>query len=49
MDAGGKIIYPPPQAREVFEPTEVGDLREEPLDKMVEQVTEENGMFSMIK
>ena len=49
VDAGGEIVYPPPQAREVFEPTEVGYLRAEPLDKMVEQVTEENGMFSMIK
>ena len=49
VDAGGEIVYPPPQAREVFEPMEVEYLRAEPLDKIVEQVPEENGMFSMIK
>ena len=39
MDAGGKIIYPPPQAREVLKPMEVGEFRTEPLDSMIEQVS----------
>ena len=38
VDAGGGIVYPLPRASEVFEPMEVGEIRTEPLDNMVEQV-----------
>ena len=38
-DTRGEIVYPSPLAREVFKPMEVGEVRTEPLDNMVEQVS----------
>ena len=49
MDSSWEIVYLPPRAREVFKPIEVGEVIAEPLDNMVEQVTEENIIFSMMK
>ena len=49
VDTGGGIGYPPQQSRKVFEPMEVGEVRGDTLDNIVEQVTEKNGMFIMIK
>ena len=37
--AGGEIVYPQPRAREVFKPTEVVEVRTEPLDNTVEKVS----------
>ena len=39
VDAGGEIVYPPPQAREFSKPMEVGEVRTEPLDNIIEQVS----------
>ena len=38
VDSSGEIVYPPPRARKVFGPMEVGEVRTEPLDSMVEQL-----------
>ena len=38
VDASGDIVYPPPRAREVFKPMEIGEVRTEPLDNMIEQL-----------
>ena len=39
VDSGMEIVYLSPRAREVFKPMEVGEVRTEPFDNMVEQVS----------